>query len=144
MERIYITQADKIKLQKLAEDLMNDPGVKEYAGLFNELKRAVVVATADLPRNVITMHSTVQLCIDNADTEEYTLVYPDETDIAQNRISVLSPIGTAILGYREGDHIQWKVPEGVSDIFVKKVLYQPESAGVCAKENANPHDSVCK
>jgi regulator of nucleoside diphosphate kinase len=59
----------------------------------------------------------------------WTLVFPEDADIDQNRISVLAPIGTAMLGYSVGDTIEWPVPEGLRRIQVKEILYQPEAAG---------------
>jgi regulator of nucleoside diphosphate kinase len=67
--------------------------------------------------------------LDSDETEEYELVYPADADMAHNRISVLAPIGTAILGYRLGDVIEWPVPAGLRRIRVEEVLYQPERAG---------------
>lgn len=127
--KIYITEADKTKLQELIDDLIkSDTDNKNYVkDLDNELNRAVIVKKNKIPVDVITMNSKINLVIDS-DEEEVTLVYPNEIDIAENKISVLSPIGTAILGYREGDIIDWKVPNGVIKILVKKILYQPESA----------------
>jgi regulator of nucleoside diphosphate kinase len=66
------------------------------------------------------------------DTQEemvYTLVFPPKADIAHNKISVLAPIGTAMLGYRVGDTFNWPVPDGVRRLQVAQVLYQPEAAG---------------
>jgi hypothetical protein len=60
----------------------------------------------------------------------YTLVFPNEADIEQNRISVLAPIGIAMLGYRVGDILEWPVPSGLSRLKVKEVLYQPEASGI--------------
>jgi regulator of nucleoside diphosphate kinase len=59
----------------------------------------------------------------------YTLVYPEDVNLAENKISVLAPIGTAILGFRVGDIISWKVPVGTVKLRVEKILYQPEAAG---------------
>jgi len=59
----------------------------------------------------------------------YTLVYPEDANLAENKISVLAPIGTAILGFREGDVIDWKVPAGTVQLRVEKILYQPEASG---------------
>lgn len=127
--KIYITEVDKLKLQKLIDDLIkSDSDNKNFVkDLDNELNRAVVVPGKQLPSDVITMHSKINLVIDSEE-EVITLVYPGEMDIAENKISVLSPIGTAILGYREGDAIEWKVPDRVIEILVKKVLYQPKAA----------------
>lgn len=130
--KIYITETDKRKLQKLINEAIQDNIQNEelMSDLIRELDRADVVKKADLPRDVITMDSRVLLVLDGSE-EEISLVYPHESDVSDNKISVLSPIGTAILGYREGDTIEWKVPSGVTTIKVKKVLYQPE-----ATENA--------
>ena len=128
--KIYITEADKQKLQKLISHFsLSESNNKEYVeNLDSELSRAQVVKKSDIPNNIITMNSKVLLLLDGED-EEVLLVYPSDADISDNRISVLSPIGTAILGYREGDIIEWKVPSGVTKIEVKKVLYQPEASG---------------
>ena len=128
--KIYITESDKVKLQELVDELIQfHLNGKEYVKDLNkELGRAIIVTSGNIPRDVITMHSKVSLLMDDFEEEALTLVYPDENDITENKISVFSPIGTAILGYREGDLIEWKVPEGAARIFVKKVLYQPEAA----------------
>ena len=59
----------------------------------------------------------------------YRLVFPEQADIDERRISVLAPIGTAMLGQREGDEFQWEVPEGLVRLRVEKIVYQPEAAG---------------
>jgi len=56
-------------------------------------------------------------------------VFPTEADSAEGKISVLAPIGTAILGYRQGDTIEWPVPSGLRKLKVEEVIYQPEAAG---------------
>ena len=58
-----------------------------------------------------------------------TLMFPNEADITQSKISVLAPIGTAMLGYRVGDTFMWKVPDGIRRLEIKGVLYQPEASG---------------
>ena len=77
--------------------------------LRTELDRAHIVRPEDVPRNVVTMNSTVILrdLVTN-EKETYTLVFPDSADIANNRLSVLAPIGTAILGERLGDVLRWR------------------------------------
>jgi regulator of nucleoside diphosphate kinase len=128
--KIFITETDLERLNKTVDDLIKSaPDGREYVrDLDRELGRAAIVTNEDLPRDVITMHSKVTLLMDGTEKETITLVYPNEIDPEENRISVLSPIGTAILGYREGDVIQWKVPSGTTQIIVDKVLYQPESS----------------
>lgn len=129
--KIYITESDKDKLLKIIskvqhEDLIDYQKLKDLEA---EIKRADVTSISELPGNVITMNSKAILLIEGEE-EEVTLVYPSEADILESKISVLSPIGTAILGYSEGDTIEWKVPNGSVQIEVKKVLFQPESLGL--------------
>ncbi|MCM0647620.1 GreA/GreB family elongation factor [Clostridium swellfunianum] len=128
--KIYITQPDKDKLLKIInkakfESLDDNLNLKD---LEVEIIRATVTDISMLPSNVITMNSKVLLLMEGIE-EEVTLVYPSEADIIENKISILSPIGTAILGYSEGDIIEWNVPKGTAQIEVKKVLFQPEALG---------------
>lgn len=128
--KIFITESDKDKLLKIInkaqhEDFNDNVNLKDLEA---EITRANLTSIDELPNNVITMNSTAILLIEG-DEEEYTLVYPSEADISKNKISVLSPIGTAILGYSEGDIVKWEVPKGTVDINIKKVLFQPEASG---------------
>lgn len=125
---IYITELDRQTLNKIVNDeteYFKDK--KHIRDLEMELMQAKVVSNNQLPDDVITMNSRVLLLVDGSE-EEITLVYPHEANVAENKISVLSPIGVAILGYREGDNIEWCVPSGAIKVIVKKVLYQPEAA----------------
>ena len=95
-----------------------------------ELERAVAVEPQDVPADVITMNSAVRLRDLEADEAlEFTLVYPRDASPDGGRVSVLAPIGTAIIGYRTGDVIEWPVPAGTARLKVEDVVYQPESAG---------------
>jgi regulator of nucleoside diphosphate kinase len=94
----------------------------DLADLQTELDRARVVPPEDVPDDVVTMNSTVELRdLDTDQVETYTLVYPDFADIANNRLSILAPIGTAILGYRVGDRIRWRVPAGWRGLQIESV-----------------------
>lgn len=96
-----------------------------------ELELAKLVDPERVPKNVVTMNSTVKLRdLDTNEVETYTLVFPEDADIANNRLSVLAPVGTAILGQRVGDVLRWRVPDGWRHLNVERVLYQPERAGV--------------
>ena len=59
----------------------------------------------------------------------YTLVFPAEANFEEGKISVLAPVGTAMLGYRVGSRIEWQVPSGLRRLKVEEILYQPEAAG---------------
>jgi len=127
---IYITQVDKARLKKLIDDTLYDETKTEQSlsVLESELDRAKVVDIEQLDPNVVTMNSRALLHIDGEEME-VSLVYPNEADWSEKKVSILSPIGTAILGYREGDTVEWEVPSGVAAIEIQKILYQPEAAG---------------
>lgn len=58
-----------------------------------------------------------------------TIVFPSDADLEQGKISIVAPIGTALLGYRVGDTVEWRVPAGVRRLKIEEILYQPEAAG---------------
>lgn len=121
---IYITEKDKTKLLALINDIVSqDVDGKDYVKkLEGELLIAQTVAESELPADVVTMNSTVLLRIDDVD-ETVTLVYPDDADVSENKISVLSPIGTAILGFRKQDTVDWEIngnPTKIKIIDVKR------------------------
>ena len=131
-KQIAITEQDRKRLI----DLILDAQSGEYRGsvyldkLRGELHRAQIVAPQDIPADTITMNSRVALLdLDTREEEIYTLVYPENADSAEGKISVLAPIGTAMLGYRVGDVFEWEVPAGKRRLKVDRILYQPESAG---------------
>ncbi|HOC00648.1 MAG TPA: nucleoside diphosphate kinase regulator [Verrucomicrobiota bacterium] len=125
---IYITTADMTRLRALLTSQKNAGEALEK--LAAELDRARVVAPEEIPQDIITMNSTAQLReLLTDDVMTYTLVFPDRADYEAGRISVLAPIGTAMLGQREGDEFEWEVPAGPVRLRVEKVIYQPEAAG---------------
>jgi regulator of nucleoside diphosphate kinase len=129
---IYITESDYERLNTLIEKTRERNGIdREYLKkLEAELDRAEIVDAKNIPANTITMRSTVRLKdLVSGETNTYSLVFPTEADFSHGKISVLAPIGTAILGYRTGDTIEWPVPSGLRKLKVDKVLYQPEAAG---------------
>ena len=67
--------------------------------------------------------------LDSGEKETYTLVFPERADIASNRLSVIAPVGTAILGQRVGDELKWRVPAGWRRFKIVRVLSQPEREG---------------
>ncbi len=130
---IVITEDDMVRLKELVRHgrvaLRRDQGHLE--DLERELEQAQVVAAEDVPRGVVTLHSTVRvLDVDTGAIMVYTVVFPAEANLAANRISVLAPIGTALIGYRIGDVIDWKTPGGTRRLRVEAVLFQPEASGV--------------
>lgn len=130
--QIVITEFDLERLQGLVEEMQDQPSRdnRYLDELSEELLRAEVVSPQDIPPQVITMNSRVRLQDLNTKADlEYTLVFPADANLEQGRISVLAPVGMAMIGYRLGDTITWKVPAGIKRLKVKKILYQPEAAG---------------
>jgi len=129
---IYITDNDMRRLRELiivAREFGKEDEMY-LQELENELNRGKVVKSQDVPSNVITMNSEVYLRDLNTKEEiTYRLVFPYRADASKGRVSILAPIGTALLGYSVGDIIEWKVPVGIAKLKVEKILYQPEAAG---------------
>ncbi len=128
---IIITDDDMLRLRRLLETRGKLEGSdKEHLrDLKKELDRADVVPAGDIPSYAVTMHSRFRLKdLDTGKVGEYTLVYPGEADISQGKLSVLAPIGTALLGYQELDSIEWKVRAGLKRLRIEQILYQPEIA----------------
>ena len=129
---IYVTEPDYDRLSALIETTRERNGVDiEYLKkLEGELDRAEIVDPKHIPDDVITMRSKVRLKdLVTGQANTYSLVFPTEADFDEGKISILAPIGTAILGYKSGDTIEWSVPSGLRRIKVEEILYQPEAAG---------------
>lgn len=122
---LILTNAD---FQKLSS-LINSDNSKVAELLEEELGRASVVAEEELPKDVVSMNSKV--CFQDLETGKQTiitLVYPHEANIEENKISILAPVGSALIGLRVGQTIQWPIPNGKEKTFkVVSVLSQQVS-----------------
>ncbi len=128
---IYITDIDKIKLKKLLAKtkIISSGDLKTVTDLLDELERAEEIREENLDESVVTMNSKVAILdLGNGQEYVYTIVYPEHANSSENKISILAPIGTALLGYRVGDIVEWEVPAGKRKLLVKAILYQPEAA----------------
>jgi regulator of nucleoside diphosphate kinase len=135
--KIILTDADHQRLESLlASEFAKVISPVEYLeDLRAELRQAKIVPPDRVPPNVVTMNSTVVLRdLETRQKETYTLVYPERADIANDRLSVLAPVGTAILGQRVGDELKWRVPAGWRYFKVERVLFQPEREGLVGDE----------
>jgi regulator of nucleoside diphosphate kinase len=129
---IYVTSQDKQRLQDLlAVTAASDPRQQgDWKELADELSRAIVVEPNAVPPDVITMNSRADLIdLDTGETVTFTLAFPQDASVEEEKISVLAPIGAGMLGYRVGDEFEWNVPQGIRRMKVAKVHYQPEAAG---------------
>lgn len=127
---IYITRSDMDRLRDLIEGVRayNPKPNPNLDKLEKELDRAKVVSPSKLPEGVVTMNSRVRvLDIDSTAEATYTIVFPGQSKIADSRISILAPIGTALLGYRVGDIVEWETPSGLKRLKIEGVLFQPDA-----------------
>jgi regulator of nucleoside diphosphate kinase len=98
--------------------------------LERELERAVVVKPDEVPATVVTMNSEVEVVdLDTGERRSLTLVFPAMAGIEAGRVSVLAPLGTALLGSCQGAQVAWQTPRGARRLRVESVVYQPEAAG---------------
>jgi regulator of nucleoside diphosphate kinase len=125
---IHVTADDMQRLRNILNARART-SARDHAhleSLWDELDRAIVVHAEETPADVVTMRTRVRIRdAGSGQQADYTLVYPWEADLASNRVSVLAPLGTALLGYREGDQIEWRMPGGVRRLRVEKILHQP-------------------
>lgn len=106
---LVLNQADFQKLSSLIESLNSD----RFELLEDELSRAAVVSDEKVPNDIVSMNSTVSFQdLETGKETIVTVVYPDAANIEENKISVLAPIGSALIGLREGQIIDWPVPSG--------------------------------
>ena len=128
---LTISSLDAERIENMIES-MGGEGFPGKDALETELARATIVEPQDMPANIVTMNSTVKFKEAHSDKEfSLTLVYPQATASAENTISILAPIGAAIIGMKEGDQIDWpKAGGGVISVQIIQVLYQPEREGV--------------
>lgn len=129
---IHITTQDKQRLEDLLVEVQaSDPRKHgDLKALTQELRRAVIVDPNDVFCDVITMNSRAEMRdLETGETVAFTLVFPAEANIDDEKISVLAPIGAGMLGYRVDDEFEWNVPGGLRRMKVTKVEYQPEAAG---------------
>jgi regulator of nucleoside diphosphate kinase len=128
--KITITATDHAKLRSIIDAGTLFGGTRdELRALYRELERARIVTADEIPPDVITINSVAELLdLDSGELMEFTLVLPFRANIDEGKISVLAPLGTAMLGYRVGDEFQWAVPYGLRRLKVTQVHFQPEAA----------------
>lgn len=125
--KIYISQFDFERLNNLlAKKTPHDDYDK---ALIEELTKAEVIEPASIPDDVITMNSQVKFVDENDEMLEYWLVFPEDADLSQNKLSVLSPVGSSIIGYKVGSKVKIPTPKGQRELTVKDITFQPERAG---------------
>lgn len=119
MNPVVLTESDFHILKRLAGTQNNK---KDHMSLAHEIHRAIIVKDSAFPQNTIRLNTTVDIL--NLDTNEestLSIVLPEHADIRQKKISILTPMGAALIGFREGDIVSWQMPSGVKHFKVLKV-----------------------
>jgi regulator of nucleoside diphosphate kinase len=133
MKKIILNKLDYLRIHKHLKEarVKRTIEAKEAEKLINELESAVLVEPHKIPSDVVTMNSVVKISFVGEERyqQEFRIVYPDEADIRAKKVSIFSPIATALIGFRIGDLIEWMVPGGLKKIKIDGITYQPEAAG---------------
>ncbi|MGV3664730.1 MAG: nucleoside diphosphate kinase regulator [Leptospira bouyouniensis] len=131
LKKITITNLDYIRLKNMISEYSKrnktDANIEDLLG---EIERAQKVDSKQIPKNVVTMNSIIEIKnLDELEFKEFQLVFPEESNLEQNKISILAPIATACIGYKIGDVIQWNIPNGIHQFQITGINYQPEANG---------------
>lgn len=119
---LYLSRDDYSKLRRLLATALYSPARMALRQLREELDRAAVIDPAAFPDDVVAMESTVAFeDLETGETEEYTITLPEHADVDLNRISILAPIGIALIGCRVGNIVKWPTPGGVRKLKIRRV-----------------------
>ncbi len=132
MSKLIVNRLDYARIKKCIDDArqFNSISSTDVQKLMEELDSAKIVEPEAIPSNVVTMNSIVKLRFLNNNTQtQFQIVYPNQANFKENKISIFSPIATALIGYKVNDEIEWLVPAGLTKIKVEEIIYQPEAAG---------------
>lgn len=135
-DRLLLTEHDAVRLRAVLERLPADAaqdapsGADAFELLATALQSAIVVPPDRMPADVVTMRSRIVVKdVHGGRRREVVLVYPDEERAHHGHISVLTPIGAALLGLAEGALVGWPLPSGRTAVLkIESVRYQPEAA----------------
>lgn len=125
---IYLTELDLTRLENAAARAGNSSPLADLVD--NLIARANVVPGNKIPADVVTMNSVVRVVDDAGAEQEWTLVYPEDANVASAKLSVLSPMGAALLGARAGKSIKYSSPNGAQhSLRIERIAFQPEASG---------------
>ncbi|HEX5553559.1 MAG TPA: nucleoside diphosphate kinase regulator [Chitinophagaceae bacterium] len=132
MTKIILNKLDYSRIKSAISEAkrFNSISVADAASLMKELDSAKIVEPKKIPGNVVTMNSIVKISFLNTGKQiQFQIVYPGKADLKEKKISIFSPIATALLGYKVSDEIEWIVPAGPTTIRIDEIVYQPEASG---------------
>jgi regulator of nucleoside diphosphate kinase len=132
MTKLILNRLDYLRIQKAINDakLVKSINAAEAESLMKELDSATIVEPEEIPSNVVTMNSIVKISFLNTNQQtQFQIVYPGQANVKEKKISIFSPIATALIGYKVSDEVEWIVPAGLTKIRIDEIIYQPEAAG---------------
>jgi regulator of nucleoside diphosphate kinase len=132
MKKLILNKLDYLRIKKAIESAKQVKSINdtEAGNLIKELDSATIVEPTQIPSDIVTMNSIVQISFLNAPRQiQFQIVYPRDANLKENKISIFSPIATALIGYKEGDEVEWIVPAGPTRLKIDKIIYQPEASG---------------
>lgn len=132
MGNIIVNSLDYQRIQRQIKEAMVQKTIDaaEAEKLINELNSATILTPHEIPGDVVTMNSVIRISFaDSAKQLEFKIVYPNEANFKEKKVSIFSPVATALIGFRVGDLIEWMVPGGLTKIRIDEIVYQPEAAG---------------
>lgn len=132
MNKLIINRLDYARIKKSINDARQSGSIsnREAEKLMAELDAAEIVDPEAIPNNIVTMNSIVKVSfLHNGKQVQFQIVYPDQANLKEKKVSIFSPVATALIGYKVGDEVDWVVPTGLTRIRVDEIIYQPEAAG---------------
>ncbi len=132
MSKLIVNKLDFNRIKACISDAKQLKSIShsDAEKLLSELNTAQIVEPEAIPSNVVTMNSIVKLSFLNNNKQiQFQIVYPNQANVKENKISIFSPIATALIGYKVKDEIEWIVPAGLTKIRIDEIIYQPEAAG---------------
>jgi regulator of nucleoside diphosphate kinase len=131
-DNIKITDLDYVRLYNLLNrsKKTKTEELRNISVLEHEIRRAVRVNPRQISPDIVTMNTQVEVVdLDTSKTMTVKLVYPNEADFRYGKVSILSLLGSALLGYKVGSIISFNAPLGKKEMIIKNIIYQPESNG---------------
>jgi regulator of nucleoside diphosphate kinase len=133
---IYMTREDHAILRRLVTTALYSPSRSAVEKLCEELDRAIVVDSVSIPPGVVTMDATIEFeDLHTGEVEHTVITLPERADAEEKRVSILAPIGTGLIGCREGNLVKWTTPDGIRHLRIRRVA--PSSADVAPESFAS-------
>ncbi|MFN8135567.1 MAG: nucleoside diphosphate kinase regulator [Bacteroidales bacterium] len=132
MKQLILNRLDYSRIKNCINDAkrFNSISLHEAENLVKELDSAKIVEPQKIPSSVVTMNSIVKISFLNDNKQiQFQIVYPSNANLKDKKISIFSPIATALIGYKVADEIEWIVPAGLTKIRIDEIVYQPEASG---------------